>query len=303
MPPISLEFGYWPVDLKISAGPVSIEPISTFNETVACISNHEAVEDGWFYAPPQQVTTLGGVIKNRPYSARVFSLPSTHRLKLPNSDCQNQIAFHLWSLSFFAGIRLTPLEGGFLDATPIKPSKLVDFELENHGLETAIEMAEAFWIKNQSEIQRTKLFCTSVHTLFLAQNPRLLEYEKFTLLYIAFDACFALAKLIHPPDEHVTHAGRVTWMCKLFKMCIPAWAKLDGKKSEVAMLRNNTIHEALFAEKPLGFALYDDDMNPNLALEMKALICRLLVALLGGHESDYVRSPVNTRQRQRLSLP
>ena len=42
--------------------------------------------------------------------------------------------------------------------------------------------------------------------------------------------------------------------------------------------------------------------NQNLTLEIEALICRLLVALLGGVHADYVRSPVNTRQRYGLDL-
>lgn len=52
--------------------------------------------------------------------------------------------------------------------------------------------------------------------------------------------------------------------------------------------------------EPLGFALHGVGAGKNMTLEMKALVCRLLVALLGGDQSKYVVSPVNTRQRHGL---
>ena len=54
--------------------------------------------------------------------------------------------------------------------------------------------------------------------------------------------------------------------------------------------------------EPLGFALHGVGTNKNLTLEMEALICRLLVALLGAANADYVRSAITTRQRQGLKL-
>ena len=38
------------------------------------------------------------------------------------------------------------------------------------------------------------------------------------------------------------------------------------------------------------------DTNQNLLLEMRALVCRLLIALICFGGINYVRSPVNTRQ-------
>jgi hypothetical protein len=139
--------------------------------------------------------------------------------------------------------------------------------------------------------------------LFIGQNPRYLQFEKFLLLYSAFDACFALAKSIRQPKARVTHAKRVTWMCDLFGMATPTWANSAAPGSpEIAILRNTTVHEALFMDEPLGFALHGVGTNRNLTLEMGGLICRLLVALLGGAHTDYVRSPVHTRQRYILDL-
>ena len=92
-------------------------------------------------------------------------------------------------------------------------------------------------------------------------------------------------------------------MCGLFGMATPDWAEPAAPAGpEVAIMRNATLHEALFMGQPLGFALHGVGTNQNLTLEMKALICRFIVALLGGSHTNYVRSPVNTRQRYGLDL-
>jgi hypothetical protein len=233
----------------------------------------------------------------------MFSLPKTHIIEHAAADSDDQLTFHLWALSFFTGMRLTATEAGFVDATPLKPGQLVDFVLLGNSLVKAVELAEAFWAANRASPQRTRLFAAAVHALFLGQNPRHLQFEEFMLLYMAFDACFALAKSMHPPKARVTHAERVTWMCSLFGMATPAWANPAAPAAPaVATLRNATVHEALFMGEPLGFAVHGVGTNQNLTLEMEALICRFLVALLGGDHADYVRSPVNTRQRHGLDL-
>jgi hypothetical protein len=161
---------------------------------------------------------------------------------------------------------------------------------------------DAFWVSNRSDPRCARLFGASVHALFLAQNPRLLQFEQFILLYTAFDACFALASLLRV-TVRVSHAARVQWMCNNFGMPTPAWADPAFPAGpEVAALRNATLHEALFMGQPLGFALHGIGTNQNLMLEMEALVCRFLVALIGGTSSDYIRTPINTRQLHSLTL-
>ena len=56
-------------------------------------------------------------------------------------------------------------------------------------------------------------------------------------------------------------------------------------------------------EAPLGFAIHKGSCNTkNLIREMRALVCRLLVALICGDDSSYVRSSVNTRSIFDLKL-
>lgn len=86
-------------------------------------------------------------------------------------------------------------------------------------------------------------------------------------------------------------------------MPVPHWAATGSKGvSEVASIRNATIHESLFMDAPLGFALHGIGTNQNLTLEMEALTCRLLTAMIGLEKTDYVRSHTNSREMHRIDF-
>ena len=299
----SLHFGYYPYPFNVSTGAISISTLPDIAEKVVALEKDEYVKDDWIYASPQMVHKFDGSIITQPYQSRIFGLPKTHVFSHASSDNDDHLMFHLWVLSFFIGMRLTSTEAGFLDSTPIKPNKLFDFVLLGKGISDATTLAEAFWVKHRNEPERAKLIAGIVHVLFLSQNPLHLQFEQFLLLYSAFDACFALAKSARKSKIKITHTERVSWMCNLFGMPIPAWAdKSSSQSTEIASLRNESVHEALFMGEPLGFVMHGVGTNANLTLEMEALICRLLVALLGAEKADYVVSPVTTRQRCGLSL-
>lgn len=297
-----LEFGYFPKPLSFTYGPITVVPLADIAMTVDNLESSEEVENGWIYSGPQFVHKLGVGLFQRPYSARVFGLPKTHAISHCSGEAQDHLTFHLWGLSFFTGMRLSSTDAGFVDATPIRPGKLVDFTIQDQGLKDAVTLVENFWIRHRSTPERAKLVAAAVHALFLGQNPRLFQFEEFILLYTAIDACFALAKSIKSPAKNPSsHADRVKWMCCSFGMPVPAWAD-PALGTEVAILRNAAMHEALFMGEPLGFAIHGTGTNHNITLEMRGIICRLIVALLGGENCDYVRTPVNTRQRQQLKF-
>ena len=257
----------------------------------------DSVEDNWLYAPPQQVRDFtSGKVRERPYASRVFGLPKTHLIEHAAATSENHLDFHLWALSFFVGMRLTATEAGFLDATPLKPGKLVDFILLGSSLTRAVKLADDFWRTNLAKPRRAQRFEAAVHALFLGQTRKTLKFERFVYLYAAIDACYALAKELRPSPGRLEHKKRIGWMCGEFDIETPKWSE------EVAKIRNDTLHEALFMDAPLGFAVHKAGINQNLTLEMSALVCRLLVALIGGDGSDYVGSPVNTRQMHGLDL-
>lgn len=301
--PTTVEFGYCPEALTLNTSSISIRQLPNLAQGVSEVTDSPDVEDNWIYAGVDEVYQMGVGVRSLPYPRRVFALPKTHEFQHRSADGPEHVAFHIWALSFFLGMRLTTTQAGFVDATPIKPRKLTDFILVNKGLEKSLDVTEAFWQTHRANPERPKLLVAAVHALFLAQYPRALQFEKFMYLYTSLDACYALAASIRPPSGRPSHAARIEWMCNLFGMPIPVWADTANTRSpELSVIRNATFHEALFMGEPLGFALHGIGTNQNITLEMEALICRLLVALIGAAGADYVRTEITSRQKHGLSL-
>lgn len=296
MQKLSSNFGYLPQSCNFTSGKIKVADLPDLYTLIDKVSDHHgSIHKDWFYAPH----TL-------PYKSRVFGLPKTHKLTHEKADSIEHLQFLVWCLGFFAGIRLTTTEAGFLDATPIKTEMLTDFVLMNCTFADAVALADAFWRQNANYDRRAKLVCSIIHSLFIAQYPPAMCFERFMYLYAALDACFALAESINPPSRKLSHAARLEWLCDQFKIPTPAWAVPGQGKSEVSLVRNPLLHEALFFEEPLGFSIYGGNESitnrGNIMLEMKALVCRLLVSLLGKADMGYATSAVNSRQMHGLNL-
>ena len=270
---------------------------------------------------------MTGGTRELPYRSRVFPLPKTHLIEHRDDTEDDHLDFIVWVLSFFVGMRLTTAEAGFLDATPIRGGMLVDFVLVGQSLIRALELADLFWTENPPETRNAQRFEAAVNALFLGQYPQALQFERFIYLYTAIDACYRLTanlrnfKGLHP------HSQRIKRMCEELGVEIPTWAEssqTDRGATRVSPIRNDALHEALFMDRPLGFAVhrFNPEAGPEFPIdsEMRNLVCRLLVALICGNappaapacprraptrsacRKHYLRSSVNTRRRYRLNL-
>jgi hypothetical protein len=278
-------------------GAISLTTLPDFDETFRLVTECEGLEKDWIYAPLCKQYVLGQEVRTLPYKSRVFGLPKIHVLTHATAAGEAHLDFLVWALSFIFGLRLSATEAGFLDATPTKIGTLTDFVLSPVERLRALVLAERFWQANAALPLRAKRWAAAVHALFLGKGPHLLDFERFIYLYGAVDACFALAQdlLVPNSSRYDRHAGRIAWLCRQVEVPVPDWADDSSGTAPVAVIRNHTLHESLFLDAPLGFSTIDT--HRNLLLEMEAVICRLLVALLGDSDNDYVRSPVNTRQR------
>lgn len=305
---ISGEFGYYPVRCSMETDQFSILTLSSHEVEVAKVNGDENVIKNWIYPGAQQhKDIMSGNMRSMPYSSRVFGLPKTHILTLHRSKSQDELDFVVWCLSFFTGMRLTTTKAGFLDGTPIKPGALVDFSLRRCTIADAIKLTLDFLELERGNPHALKRVAAVIHALFLAQYPQNLPFEKFQYLYMALDACFKLLEVKEKSNFRLSHAARIQWMCRKFDIPVPEWAESSkAAPSPLSSVRNNAIHEALFFGEPLGFSLYGGDKpeanTTNVTLQMEALICRLLVALLGRPKTNYVQSAVDTRQRYSLEL-
>ena len=290
MPTAASKFGFCSRTLELEAGSTRVRCLPDFEYQVQRVFSDQQVAGGWIYAPAQPV---------KPFSSRVFGLPKTHVIEHSAGACPEHLDFLVWTLSFFLGMRLTTTEAGFLDATPIKPGKLVDFTLADATLRQSLELADEFWQSNDNEPRNARRFKAAIHALFLSKTPTTLAFESFVYLYMALDACYALGKSLRDVKKSHPHTKRIGWLCEEFGTLVPDWAETNCGKSEVSGIRNDAMHEALFMGEPLGFEVPSD--HGSMELQMSALVCRLLVALLGG-TGEYVGSSVASRQRQRLDL-
>lgn len=300
---LKMKFGFFPKKLNLKHGPVTVSTLPDLCDIKKKVEGDPDVRKGWIYPGNKKTSSLGNGIILEPYSCRIFGLPKTHVIEHINADGEQHLKFHIWALSFFVGMRLTSEKTGFLDTTPIKKEKLVDFVVLGQ-LDISLELAEKFWTDNQSSLEQTQRISAAIHSLFLSHNPQSLRFEQFLYVYSALDACFAMLWQKYPNGKKPSHAKRLSWMCKKLSISIPTWA-INGNRAsgtEISCLRNNAVHEALFAGEPFGFANDGVGSNQNLVLEMQKLTCRILAGLLGVPDTQYLGSPVNDRQRHGIRL-
>ncbi|MDF2120336.1 hypothetical protein PY365_32720 [Roseiarcaceae bacterium H3SJ34-1] len=301
--PIRAKFGFCPLPLRITAGSIEIEPYPDLEAAVEELKDSPLVHRDWIYPPLREAHRFGdnaGTVQ-LPYQSRIFGLRKTHILTHRSAIEMDQLEFDVWALSFLLGMRLSTTDAGFLDATPIKPHSLVDFLVTGRDLCLSLECADRFWVDNYTNLDRVKVVCSAIHSLFLAQRPQHLQFESFMYLYTAIDACYALAAMLRPHCR-VGHSDRIAWMCTEFQIDCPRWAKRSGTEVPVARMRNQAFHKALFIDQPLGFTASFPPAFRGIEMELKALVCRLVVAMLGIPAPSYINSSVHNPQISQLSV-
>lgn len=296
-----LEFGFYPNELEITQGPISISTLPGLAKRRDDIEQDPNLRKNWIYPGNAETQLLGVGIRSEPYSVRVFGMPKTHSIEHASAVDETQVKFYVWALSFFTGMRLTTEEAGFLDNTPIKPGMLIDFHIRGQ-IAPALELADRFWTDHKANRRQADRLCAAIHALFMAQNPKFLEFECFIYIYTALDACFAT--LHHATSgQKPNHAERLKWMCDRLNIPVPAWASTGPSRStEVSALRNDAMHEALFVGEPLGFGIGGVGGDRNLTLEMQNLTCRILAATLGVSDMAYLGAPLDDRQKREMRL-
>ena len=299
----SIEFGFYPKRLDLVAGQVRVSTCEHYVQAVGDVLSSPQVEDGWYYAPPK----LRRDASARPYCSRVFPLPTTHSLEHEGAESAEHLSFLIWVLGFLAGFRLTETEAGFLDATPVVKGKLHDMVLLGSDAESrALSHADRFWRSESKRPRVPKALTGVIHAYWLAQSPHALSFERFIYLYTALDGCHYVHSLMHDKDaRNATHSQRVAELCSAFDVAVPPWANSITPES-IASRRNETLHEGLFFDEPLGFSVYGGKaptaQSQHTLLEMKNLVSRLVCGLLGLPDTGYIRSPINDRQRHEMKL-
>lgn len=302
---MQVTIGYYPDECDIQTGHIRLASLPDFASKVADVRSHPNTHNGWCYSPSQRnIDMMTGRETLLPQRSRIFGLPKTHVLEHASSNSPDHIDFLVWCIGFFTGFPLTALEYGCLDAAPVERERTMnDFFVPEAALSDAIALSERYWrtYSSSTHPRMPKRLTGIIHCLVLSQTPTSLPYERFMYSYMAIDACyrqtveqecFAGRRI----KREVKHAERAAWTCNRLGMPDPA--------IEVYELRNDTFHEALFFDEPLGF------MSPKLEarqiigtlMYMRNLVCRLVVALMDAPCRTYIESDPKTREPYDLSF-
>ena len=270
-----IDFGYLPKEVTISNSLLSIVPKTDFQARLIqpeFLSN-SIVEKDWIFL--SRVKTV--------HSHRNFGLNKTHDFYFDSKTLDVGTAnFLIWCLGFFYGMRLTTLERGFVDTTPIKTGNLVDFVLmqERQLGDILLFLAQKFC--NDSD--QKNLLVSAINALFLSQSPLNYQFESFQFIYMAIDAIFCLVKKqtdeavlksqFHK-KEFIPHTERLDRLCSKFNIK----ADLKFTKS-VVNIRNDLMHQAMVTDSPMGYSIFPQN-HGNMQLKLKNLVCRLIIGSMG----------------------
>jgi hypothetical protein len=303
---MKVDFGFYPLQFDADYGDVHIETRDDFESSVKAVKSEPSVGGDWIYSPHKELHALGSnSIRVLPYPTRVFGLPKTHTLS-HRMDDPVRLHFLVWCFGFFVGMRMSDQQAGFLDATPIKPGVSNDIVWFGDSVIAALGAADEFFTANANAPKVELALRAAIHSYLASDIPTLLDYERFIHLYTAVDACYAASGFIAgKPKKNVRHAERIAYLCDEIGLPVPWWA--DRNSAFVAKQRNETLHEGLFFGEPWGFSIFggnqhNDPKQQMLLLEMQKLICRIVIALLGIQNREYLTSSVSDRQRHGLRL-
>ena len=300
------EFGFYPNPIEIETNRFSITTKPELGEIVQSLANHEHTVQGWIYSGPHINYDLIKGKQAMPYPARLFGLPQTPILALSGDQVKDRVDFLLWCISFLLGMRLTSMPMAYIDATPLRPRVLNDFAMTMNERDEAIDRFIGFHDRATNPVT-LKRVAAAIHALFIAQNPKNFPFDRFQYYYMALDTCYRLTEDMTDHKPPRSHALRIKWTCEYFGMPTPWWAQGNptGSGTPLSDIRNGTIHEGLFFDEPLGFARYGGnepaEKDKRVIMEMRGVVCRLLIAILGMPEARYVKTKPD-RHRHELGL-
>ena len=303
---MSVDFGFYPLRVDTHCDNFQIKTRDDFESNVTAVNSDSRIERDWIYPGPKELYIFGtGTTRLLPYPSRIFGLPKTHILTHKTDD-PVRCRFLIWCFGFFVGMRMSDQQAGFLDATPIKPGVSNDIVWIGDSLMIALGIADEFFASHAGVSKVELTIRAAMHSYLTSDVPTLLDYEKFVHLYTAIDACYAAHRLITGETKNApSHKGRIAYLCEKLGLSMPWWA--DGNNPLVTKQRNETLHEALFFGEPWGFSIWggnyqSDPEQQSILLQIQKLTCRILIALLGIEDREYLASSVSDRQRYGVRL-
>jgi hypothetical protein len=297
---IEKRFGWWPRNSTVDAHATRVDLLATFNASIAAVMSDPRAYDGWYYPPLEPLRSSSGETKSTPLMpAPIYELPPTHRVLGSEAWMDDDyLHFVIALIGLVDGMRLVPEGWQHFYKTPIRSHKLADLVCDNCEIAEIVFVATNWW--QAHPIDERRAMFAAVHW-FCFSGLYHHEFEEFSAKYTVLDTLYWIYKQ-HSP-ERVAHSERPCKLASAYSLQTPSWAVVlknpRGKDScRLAEIRNELVHEAKFAGKPIGFAHLPE---LSLTLQLGAFLTRLIIAMLGV-KCSYVQTPIDTRCMHGLGL-
>ena len=274
-----IHFGWLPEKRTYVLPDLQIEPVEDYDAVIEIVLGSKDIEQDWFY----------GRIPDEPKHADWFKLPFTHTLNIDDEqDGRHRLStFLVFILGFLKGLRLIPEPWVHVTRVPTKLHQLQDFHAYEPAVTRILNRTVEFWRSNSTTLRRAMIGALHWHALGRTyEHP----YEVFNAQYAVLDACWSIHSNLAHQSESISHARRAEVLASAYDLHLPEWATVSGKQSYLSRLRNDLIHEALWAEEPIGLAHPKE--YPQIHIDLYWFNSRVLLSLLG-ESSDYTRQPMN----------
>lgn len=282
---IEIKFGFLYDTNTYDSGNVVVTPLDDIEAKLNWLLDELPTVDGWLYPPVKKVnaksiSSLSGKKGNGVayIQENQQALPQTHSMKIQNGDA-DKANFLILTLGFLFGLYLIPEEHWYLGRVAMQPGKLSSVVSSNRDICIGLSILDDFYDNNPDKKQG---MFSAIHWYLLSQSYTN-GFEVFDAQYKVLDCLFKISGL-----EAKYHAHRPVKLAEKYDLVIPEWAMVKNKKSKLSVLRNKLIHEAQYANNPIGYNFPEIPYDFELTLFNNKLIATML-----GLKSSYIKSPIS----------
>lgn len=272
-------FGFWEGHTTLTNDHFSIESLpespQIVEQTFAC----PQADRGWMEPPIVGLPGKPEIPQGR------FQLRSTHVLttRLRSQDAALG-EFLVLALGFTVGLRLTIEGAGHLQRAAIKEGTLVNFRASDEEILHVLGKACTFWHSHSApEIRR--LVFGAIHWYLTSQSYHA-QHEEFAWTYSVLDSLHKLAKETSSSYAALPtgkHGQRPVALAQTFNIPLPSSFAGSGADahptSALVECRNTLIHEARWAEAPIGYGV--NEHNHDMIQDLQHFCSQLILRLLG----------------------
>lgn len=279
-----MEFGLLTSKCCYVTDDIKIRPLWDIDRVISKLHVEMNISDGWIYPPLVEAhkSKLEADTKKFDVFKEYYTLPATHSITFHPFDYE-KAKFLILGIGFFFGVYLSPAEYYKIGRVAYEEGKLTGVTPYGKDIELALNYLAKFYDDSSAE-KRAGMFAV-IHW-FLVGQSHYYPWDRFEAQYKVLDGLFKISGI-----ARCSHTQRPTALAQKYSLQLPSWAELENGTSVLSKLRNELAHEALYAEKAIGYAHPEE----NYDVDFSSFNTKLIAATLG-IESRYLKASSQDRQ-------